>query len=55
MRGIAPPPAPYAARVLAFAIRPAKNSRNLATAAGPASTITCSRTISCTFPDDFAG
>ena len=37
---------PYAARVLAFAIRPAKNSRNLATAAGPASTITCGRTIS---------
>ena len=46
---------PYAAHVLAFAIRPAKNSRNRATASGPASTITCGRTISCTFPDDFAG
>ena len=32
-----------------------RNSRNLAPAAGPASTITCGRTISCTFPDDFAG
>ena len=37
---------PYAARVRSFAIRPAKNSRNRATASGPASTITCGRTSS---------
>ena len=40
-----PPPRPYAARVLAFAIRLAKNSRNRAVAWGPASTITCGRTL----------
>ena len=37
---------PYAARVLAFAIRPAKNSRNRATASGPASTISAGRATS---------
>ena len=35
---------PYAARVLAFAIRAAKNSRKRSTAAGPASTITAGST-----------
>ena len=37
---------PYAARVLAFAILPTKNSRNRAVAWGPASMITCGRTSS---------
>ena len=36
----------YAARVLSFAIRLAKNSRNRATASGPASTISDGRTMS---------
>ena len=36
----------YAARVLSFAIRLAKNSRNRATASGPASTISDGRTTS---------
>ena len=46
---------PYAARVRAFAILPAKNSRNRATADGPASTIICGRTISPAPPVAAAG
>ncbi len=41
-----PTAGPYAARVLTFAILPAKNSGNRATADGPVSTVTCGRTIS---------
>ena len=42
--GTAPPPVRTPPRVLAFAIPPAKDSSNLPTAAGPASTIACGRT-----------